>query len=77
VPPIRLTDAELDQVFRAAAPLAPADRDAFLQDVARRLSAITDVGPGAVYKACVAAQREFFEPPDLDFGSGRWSKYRG
>jgi hypothetical protein len=75
MPPIRLSDAELTQVFRCAAPLAPADRDQFLQEVAARLSAIADVGPGAVYKACVEVQRKLMSYPDLG-GSGRWHKYR-
>jgi hypothetical protein len=35
--PLRLTDEQLDAVFRAARPLRVQDRDAFLQDVAAAL----------------------------------------
>jgi hypothetical protein len=72
--PLKLSDSELDQVFRAAAPLAPADRDAFLKAVAQRLSGLADVGPGAVYRACLEAQRCFLEYPVSQ--SGSWGKYR-
>jgi hypothetical protein len=72
--PIRLTDDELDQIFRAAQPLALADRDAFLKDVAQRLSGVADLGPGAVYRACLEAQRALMDYPV--FENGRWGKYR-
>jgi hypothetical protein len=71
--PLKLTDDQIDQIFRAAAPLAPHDRDAFLRDVAERLSK-TVVGEGSVYKACVEAQRSFLDYPQ--FGSGHWAKHR-
>jgi hypothetical protein len=71
---IRLTDDELDTVFRAARPLRPHDRDAFLQHVATQLSACPEIGPGAVARACKLAQRAFFDPPNL--GHGDHSKYR-
>jgi hypothetical protein len=35
--PIRLTDEQLDAIFRAARPLRVADRDGFLQAVAAAL----------------------------------------
>jgi hypothetical protein len=37
MPPIRLTDAQLDVIMAAAESLAVADRDPFLRDVAERL----------------------------------------
>jgi hypothetical protein len=73
---IKLTDAELDQVFRAAQPLPLHDRDAFLQDVAARLSGVT-IGPGSVFRACHEAQRQFLNGNYPQFGSGHWSKHRG
>jgi len=72
--PIRLSDDELDAVFRAARPLRPHDRDAFLQHVADQLSTCAEVGPGSVHRACAKAQRLFFSPPDLSHGD--CSKYR-
>ena len=73
--PIRLTDAELDQIFRAAQPLPVADRDGFLKSVAERLSQIT-IGPGAVFRVCSDVQKQFLNGNYPDFGSGHWSKYR-
>jgi hypothetical protein len=60
-------------IVRSAQPLAPADRDQFLKDVAMRLSGTT-VGPGSVFRACHEAQRQFFDYPDLATGSR--GKYR-
>jgi hypothetical protein len=77
MPPLKLSDSELTQIFRCAQPLPVGDRDAFLQAVAERLSGVVDVGPGAVFRVCAEVQKQFFNPPDIDFGSGRWSKYRG
>jgi len=73
MPPLRLSDDELDAVMLAARPLRPHDRDAFLQDVADQLSTCAVIGPGIVAKACRAAQRKFFDPPEL---SHDVSKYR-
>ena len=58
--PIRLTDEQLDAVFRAARPLRVADRDAFPQEVARALQG-QDLGDGAVYRAIVTAQKRHWE----------------
>jgi hypothetical protein len=74
MPPLALSDTELDQIFRAAQPLPVADRDAFLRAVAERLTGVT-IGPGSVYKACHEAQRQFLAYPDLANG-GSWAKYR-
>ena len=73
MPPIRLSDAELDDIFRAARPLRVRDRDAFLQHVADQASTCAEIGPGTAAKACREAQRKFFDPPELSHDS---SKYR-
>jgi len=72
--PLRLTDDELDAVFRAARPIAVRDRDDFLKCVADQLSTCAEIGPGAVNRAVRVAQRLFFDPPDLSHGDA--SKYR-
>ena len=72
--PLKLNDDELDAVYRAARPLPVHQRDAFLQRVADQLANCPEIGPGAVARACRTAQREFFNPPDLDHGD--WAKYR-
>jgi hypothetical protein len=74
MPPIRLSDSELDAVMAAARPLPVACRDAFLQAVAADLRG-REVGPGTVHRAIAKAQREFFDPPDLDGRMPRVSKW--
>jgi hypothetical protein len=61
--PIALTDAQLDAVFRAAAPLAVHERDAFLQDVAAILRGVVAPGDGDIYRAIREAQRRHWDPP--------------
>jgi hypothetical protein len=72
--PIKLTDEQLDAIVRAAQPLTPADRGAFLEAVA---SALRDrkIGDGAVYLAICEAQRQFWRSPVLDRAAGT-SKWR-
>jgi hypothetical protein len=65
MPPIRLSDSELDAVMAAARPLPVERRDAFLQAVAGALQGCREIGPGVVYRVAAQVQREFFDPPDL------------
>ena len=60
--PIRLTDEQLSAVLAAARPLAPADRDSFLQAVAEALRD-RPVGDGTVYRIIAGVQHRFFDPP--------------
>jgi len=77
MPPIRLSDSELDAVMSAARPLAVERRDEFLQAVANALQGCGEIGPGVVHRICAEAQRQHFDPPDLGAGAqGRVSKYR-
>jgi len=71
MPPIRLSDFEIDAVLIAARPIAVERRDAFLQHVADELSRCEIVGPGTVHRVCLEAQREFFDPPDFSSAGGR------
>jgi hypothetical protein len=61
--PLRLSDAQLDQVFRAARPLRTRDRSAFLQLIADRLRDYPEPGDGQVFRAVAEAQRAFYDPP--------------
>ena len=73
---LKLSDQELDQVFRAAAPLQLADRDRFLECVAAKLAGVT-IGPGTVFRVCAETQRELMNGsyPILE-RQGTWAKYR-
>jgi hypothetical protein len=73
--PLALSDDQLDTVMRAARVLAPADRDAFLKDVARALDG-REIGDGLVRRICTEAQRLYWRAPDVETrGSGAVSKY--
>jgi hypothetical protein len=75
MPPIRLSDDELNVVMAAARPLPVERRDAFLQAVAAELRG-RELGPGIVHRVC-AETRAFFDPPQLAAGApGRGAKYR-
>ena len=77
MPPIRLSDVELDAVMAAARPLDVDVRDAFLQSVAAALAGHAVLGPGVVARVCAEAQRRFWVPPELAAGApGRGAKYR-
>ena len=73
MPPLKLSDAELDAVLVAARPIPVERRDAFLQDVAALLRG-REVGPGTVHRAIEQAQRVHFDPPDLTAGGSRSSQ---
>jgi hypothetical protein len=60
---LNLTDTELDIVFAAAQPLALKDRDAFLKDIAERLTALPHLGDGVVHRVCAEVQRRHWDPP--------------
>jgi hypothetical protein len=54
--PLRLTDEQLNQVMRTAAPIPPHLRDEYLRRVASSCAA-RKVGHGEVYRACRAAAK--------------------
>ena len=75
MPPLRLSDAELDQVYAAARPLDVDQRDGFLRAVASALAGQETIGPGLVARTCRELQARFILAPDLDLRP-RASKYR-
>src|SRR5215475_966280 len=54
--PLRLTDEQLNQVMRTAAPIPPELRDQYLRRVADQLRG-SEFGDGEVYRACRAAAK--------------------
>jgi hypothetical protein len=73
--PICLSDSELEAVMNAARPLAPRDRERFLQAVAQTIAELTERGPGSVYRAIRAALKMHFDAPDLRVGESRSRSY--
>jgi predicted NBD/HSP70 family sugar kinase len=63
--PLALSDQQLDIIRRAAEPLPPRDRPAFLQRVAALLNG-KELGDGAVARAAAEAQRRYRDPLNLD-----------
>ena len=55
--PLRLSDSQMDAVMRAAQPLAPNVRVAFLEALAQVLAAQPVIGDGSVGRAIAATQR--------------------
>jgi hypothetical protein len=74
--PLALSDAQLDIVFRMAAPLLDVDRSAFLEDVARALGELSEVGDGVVARTCAQVQRKYWRPPEIGYGGAGSGKYR-
>jgi hypothetical protein len=73
MPPIRLSDAELDAVMAACRPLQPCDRDLFLKDLAVALAALPMLGPGVVFRTIAEVQRRHFDAPDLRVAGGKYA----
>ena len=61
--PLALTDDQLQQIFRAARPLRPRDRSAFLQMIADRQRDHLEPGDGELFRIVAEAQRAFYDPP--------------
>jgi hypothetical protein len=77
MPPIRLSDSELDVIHRLAWPLAPSDHGPYLEAVMAALQAQPAIGDGVIYRVALECQRRFWTPPDLSIHAvGRTSKYR-
>jgi hypothetical protein len=74
MPPISLTHDQLAAVFDAAQPLLPADRDAFLRDVAKALAG-KEFGDGVVSRTCREIQHRYFRAPlETDRGPAQLRK---
>jgi hypothetical protein len=71
--PIHLSDSQLEQILRAAAPLAPPDRSAFLADVATALHGQA-LGDGTVFRVIREIQQRYFRPPEFAPASGKYGR---
>jgi hypothetical protein len=73
--PIRLTDAQLAAVMRAAEPLAPGDRGRFLEAVAAALRCHAEIGDGTIGRA-IRETQGIGNPPQLERGKGttKWAR---
>ena len=54
---------DTNSVVIAAAPLPPDRRDAFLIEMAEALSALIEIGDGAVHRTIAVVQRRHFDAP--------------
>jgi hypothetical protein len=59
---VKLTDAELDEIFAAARPLPPHQKDAFLASVAAALANCPVLGVGLVHRIAHEQQRLYLDP---------------
>jgi hypothetical protein len=62
--PLALSDSQMNMVISLAEPLEPADRDAYLRQVAERLNG-HELGDGYVARVCREVQSGLFRPLDL------------
>jgi hypothetical protein len=69
--PLSFSDDQLDQIFRAAAPLEPAERAAFLEDLASVLRQTPHQGDGHLYRTIREVQRRHYDPPLTVGGFGK------
>jgi hypothetical protein len=63
LPPLALTDDQLNMIQRAAEPIEIDLRAPFLQTVANLLAREPEIGDGTVSRASREAQREFVHTP--------------
>jgi hypothetical protein len=66
--PVALTDEQMSALLAAAHPLPARSRLAFLEQCARELAQLPEVGNGAVHRVVMKVQRQYFDPPDLATG---------
>jgi hypothetical protein len=62
MPTLSFTDEQLDALLRAATPLAPGDRTAFLEEVAAKLNG-QRIGDGVVFRVIREVQARYLDPP--------------
>jgi hypothetical protein len=63
LPPLALTDSQLDAIHRSAWPLAPRDHSPFLEAVTQALQQKRTIGDGVVYRVAMQTQRLFWTRP--------------
>ena len=71
--PLALSDSQLDQIIRLAAPLSVDVRAVFLERLASELRALGELGDGVVFRTASGIQKEFFDPPDIIPHPGRYA----
>lgn len=73
-PPLRLSDTQLDTLFRLSSPLAAADRAPFLEAVAAKLAEHPELlGDGHIARVALETQKQFWSPPAID-ATGKYGR---
>jgi hypothetical protein len=67
--PLALSDSQLDQIMRLAAPLSVDVRAAFLERLASELRGLGELA----FRTASRIQREFLDPPDIIPHPGRYA----
>ena len=73
MPPIKLSDDELDAIMAAAQPLQPHQRASFVEAVAAELAGLGEIGPGSLHRAIRTVWSSYFDPP---LQGSDYAKYR-
>lgn len=64
--PLSLTSEQQSIIITASAALSPGDRQLLRERVLEQLATLPEIGDGAVYRCCRAAQRSLWTPPTTD-----------
>jgi hypothetical protein len=62
---IELNDSEMSVLLELSRPVEPAQRTAFMAEVAQALETSGTRGEGAVHRVARTIQRRFFDPPEF------------
>jgi hypothetical protein len=71
-PPLRLTEDQMNALLAASKPLPADARAAFFEHAAQEISALPEVGDGALHRIIMRVQRIYFDPPDLRASIGKY-----
>jgi hypothetical protein len=63
--PVAFSDQQLDAIMRAARPLQPFERSAFLVAISVLYQGRSEIGDGELHRSIRELQRLHFRPPDV------------
>ena len=72
--PLSLSDAELDALMSAAAPIPRHARDQFLRDCFAELAKFEVIGPGIIARVCSRLQRQHLTARRYAHTASKWDR---
>jgi hypothetical protein len=65
MPPLPVSDRQLDAILAATAPLEPLEQSAFIMALAHRLRGEVEIGDGQLFRVTKEILRQVWKPPVL------------